>query len=294
MSQWFTKRPNEERRGPFSDEQLRRQAESGELRQSDLVWCEGLEMALPAVRIPGLFPPPPPVPPERNARQTSQDAVVPAARTDVEHTEEEDVFSWYRPGDSRAPIIVNWLEFWQFVHSIGSRNKRLYYVMPVAAALPLGLLLGVVTSFVPLVLLNYVIIVGVGIVFGESIYECIRLKNGGKLLDKELKFHAALFGFAAALVFGYFYTVGGFFTDMNRAGFGRNISTISYFLPWNIVYYIQAKSQSMVVARFTDLDKTGPQFVINCIMIAVEYLLLILIVTVSARGGKREIQEEDV
>lgn len=284
MPQWFTKKPNDERRGPFSEGELRRQALSGDLARTDLIWCEGLEMAIPAASWPGLFPPPTPMPqpiavpqPERPAPQSVQ-----------EQEEEEDVFSWYRPGDSRAPITVNAMPFWQFVHSIGRRNKRFYTLLPLIAAVPLGLIVGAVTSFMPLVVINYIVVIGLAVVFGESVYECRRLKGGGRPLEGSQKTQAKLFGAVAALVLAYFYTVGGFFTDMSRAGHGGDVSAVGYFLPWNVAWYLYIKLQYMVVAKFTQTGSASPSWFLNGLTIGLEYLFLIGVAVTVSGGGKRE------
>lgn len=160
--------------------------------------------------------------------------------------------------------------------------------MPMIATPVFGLLLGAASTFVPLVLVNYIVIIGAGIAFGEGIYECFRLENGGRFLEKKAKTRAILFGLTAALVAGYFYTVGALFVDEKL---GKDIALFHYFMPWNIVYYVQMKSQALVVAGFTDIDKMRPQFIWNCLMIGAEYLILLLAVTTSSGGGRRDVKK---
>lgn len=293
-SQWFVKKPNETRRGPLTDAELKRQALNGELARTDLIWCEGLDMAIPAGGLPGLFPPPPRVAespaPVEPSRVPEPPPLKTDAQTNVTETKEgeEDIFSWYRPGDPRAPLLVNWLDLWQFVHMIGRRHKRLFTLIPMIATPVFGLLLGAASTFVPLVLVNYIVIIGAGIAFGEGIYECFRLGNGGRFLEGSAKFRAILFGLAAALVAGYFYTVGILLVDEKL---GKDMAMSQCFMPWNIVYYVQTKSQALVVAGFTDIDKMKPQFIWNCLMIGAEYLILLLVVTTSAGGGRRDVKK---
>ncbi|MDR1478462.1 MAG: DUF4339 domain-containing protein [Planctomycetaceae bacterium] len=54
-SQWFTKKPSEERRGPFSDSELKQLARTGQLLATDFVWREGMSKVAPASKIKGLF-----------------------------------------------------------------------------------------------------------------------------------------------------------------------------------------------------------------------------------------------
>lgn len=53
--EWFVGR-NGQRTGPFSPEQLRRMAQSGEITPQDLLWRKGFDDWVPAAQVPGIFP----------------------------------------------------------------------------------------------------------------------------------------------------------------------------------------------------------------------------------------------
>lgn len=64
--QWYVGQSGD-RKGPFTSEDLRKMAESGELKPSDLIWKQGLEQWVPASSAKNLFPAqigPPPLPSE--------------------------------------------------------------------------------------------------------------------------------------------------------------------------------------------------------------------------------------
>ncbi len=56
MSEWYYTQ-NRQQRGPVTEAELKRLAESGELRAGDLVWREGMANWAPAAAASGLFPP---------------------------------------------------------------------------------------------------------------------------------------------------------------------------------------------------------------------------------------------
>lgn len=55
---WYVSRDGD-REGPFSSEQIRLLAETGDLKSRDLVWRTGMEQWTPAQEVPGLLTPPP-------------------------------------------------------------------------------------------------------------------------------------------------------------------------------------------------------------------------------------------
>ncbi|MDR3108949.1 MAG: DUF4339 domain-containing protein [Planctomycetaceae bacterium] len=59
-SQWYTKRGNEAKLGPFSDKELKQRAMSGELLPTDLIWRQGMAKPALAEKARGLFPDPSP------------------------------------------------------------------------------------------------------------------------------------------------------------------------------------------------------------------------------------------
>jgi len=57
--QWYYSQ-QEERKGPVSQEELKRLATTGQLKPTDTVWKEGMAKWLPASQVKGLVPPPGP------------------------------------------------------------------------------------------------------------------------------------------------------------------------------------------------------------------------------------------
>jgi hypothetical protein len=55
MAQWYVLRSGQET-GPFDSAELKRLAESGQLSPIDMIWRKGLEAAVPASKVKGLFP----------------------------------------------------------------------------------------------------------------------------------------------------------------------------------------------------------------------------------------------
>lgn len=69
-SQWYYQTHGEPRKGPFSDKELKAQAESGLLTPNHHVWKEGLENWIPATKIKGLFTGPSPLSRQSQAAET--------------------------------------------------------------------------------------------------------------------------------------------------------------------------------------------------------------------------------
>lgn len=56
MQWYYMKADTKKRFGPFSDSELKQQAKSGALRPSDFIWRQGMQKAVPASKVKGLFP----------------------------------------------------------------------------------------------------------------------------------------------------------------------------------------------------------------------------------------------
>ena len=298
LTQWFTKKPNEEKQGPFSNGELRQRAASGALQPSDLVWREGMSNAVPAHNLQGLFPAPQPLPSATSDLNSFLDNLVAASQSATEYTpgqssytpraaapveKEEDVFSWYRPGDSRAPLLVNWQGFWQMVHALGSKVKAVYFLLPLVIALPLGVVLGAITSFIPFVFINWIILGAVGIGFGEVIFQCFRLAGQNKLLSIG-------YGLLMGLVVVYFYLAGGLYTDYNRyvGKDGPGISLVQAAQPRSVIWYVNLKTQTMVVGKYPSQLRDGrPNRFLNYGLVLFELGFILLAVGSGASGGRQ-------
>jgi len=53
-NEWLSSRGDDDQKGPVSEKELHRLAESGELRADDLVWKEGMDEWVPANRLKGI------------------------------------------------------------------------------------------------------------------------------------------------------------------------------------------------------------------------------------------------
>jgi hypothetical protein len=323
-SQWFTKKLNEDKRGPFSDKELKDRVCSGELLATDLVWREGMPQAVPALKLKGLFPKtqpvtPPPlpstmvdpnsfdalvsglVPIQSNAAYTpnstvkNSDNIVSKTGQDAGkrvEEKEEDIFTWYRPGDSRAPITVNWVGFWQLVHSIGSKNKAFYFLLPIIVAVPLGFVLGMLTSLIPFFFINWIGLFVVCIGFGEAIFQCFRLAG------INVKLFSMGYGFLIGLLVCYFFLAGGLFTDYNRNA-EKDDPPLGFrtVLPENLIWYINTKAETMSVGKIHQImsdNAPRPNRFFNYIFIFADLFIIVMMVSAGSGGGRQNVQNNKI
>lgn len=298
-SQWYTKKPDREKQGPFSDGELKQQALNGTLLQSDLIWREGMPTAVPAGSFQGLFATPNLnslldnlVPLTQTATGYTSNASTPSSytpRAAAVEEEEEDVFSWYRPGDSRAPIIVNWIGFWQFVHSLGSKNKAIYFLLPIAVAIPLGALLGFLTSYIPLVFVNWILVFAASFAVGEAIFQ------GFRLAGHENKMVSTVYGGGVGTIIIYFFLAGGLYTDYNRYRDKTDppLGVLEAMNPVMQKRYIRLKAESMVVSKYTSDLKNGKAVpVMNYLFILAEFGAILLGACCGANGGRQDLPNQ--
>jgi hypothetical protein len=322
-SQWFTKKPNEEKRGPFSDSELKQLARNGKLLATDFVWREGMSQAVPASKIKGLFretppvispptpppiassplPTPPPLVDPNNLDaliaglvpiQKSATSYVPnsAARNKNEkenpHEETNDVFSWYRSGDPRAPIAVNWVAFWQAIHAIGSKNKAFYFLLPIIVAIPLGFLLGIINSLIPFFLINWIILFVVCGSFGEAVFQCFRLAGvNNKLLSMG-------YGFLCGLLTCYFFLAGGLLGtyNLNAAKEDPPLGVIRSIMPNSVIWFVKMKSETMSITkpgRMLSGRSLPPNRFLNYAFIFSDLFIIVMMMSAGAGGGRQNI-----
>ncbi|MDR2757339.1 MAG: DUF4339 domain-containing protein [Planctomycetaceae bacterium] len=307
-SQWFTKRSNEDRRGPFSDGELKQFARTGELLATDFVWREGMPQAVPASKIKGLFPQsqqvtPPPVSPlplvdpndfdaliaglvptQQNVTSYVPNSIAKVAQErngeKKQKEDENDVFSWYRPGDPRAPIVVNSITFWRAIHAIGSKNKAFYFLLPIIVAIPFGFLFGVINAIIPIFIINWLILFVVCAGFGEAIFQCFRLAG------INVKLFSIGYGFLIGLLTCYFFLAGGLFTDYNLNVKKEEppLGLMRAVMPDSIVWYVKTKAETMsIVRRGAHLS---PNRYLNYCFIFVDLFIIVLMTSAGAGGGR--------
>lgn len=318
-SQWFTKKPNEDKRGPFSDSELKHFARTGELLVTDLVWREGMPQAVPASKIKGLFPEsqsiiPPPVPPQIISSSVSPPPLVDPSNFDAlvaglvltqqiptqqsvtgyvpnrtasravskeDDDDENDVFSWYRPGDPRAPILVNSVTFWRAIHAIGSKNKALYFLLPIIVAIPFGFLFGIINAIIPIFIINWLILFVVCAGFGEAIFQCFRLAG------VNVKLFSIGYGFLIGLLTCYFFLAGGLFTGYNL-NVGKEeppLSLIQSAMPNSIVWYVKTQAETMSIGKYG--RRTPPNRYINYSFMFIDLFIIVLTISAGAGGGRQ-------
>jgi hypothetical protein len=313
-SQWFTQRPNEEKRGPFSDSELKQLARNGELLATDFVWREGMSQAVPASKIKGLFqetPPPvppvtlPPLPPplvDPNNFDALVAGLVPTQQTatnyvpnssarnrnEKENQQKEtndDVFSWYRPGDPRAPVVVNWRTFWQAVHAVGSKNKAFYFLLPVIVVVPLAFLLGIINAVIPFFFINWIILFVVCGGFGEAIFECFRLAGINN------KFLSMGYGVLCGLLTCYFFLAGGLFCDYNRyvSKDDPPLGVIRSTMPNSVIWYVQMKAETMTIKKVTHHGSPPPNRFFNYMSMSIDLFIIVMMMSAGAGGGRQNI-----
>ncbi|MDR1270483.1 MAG: DUF4339 domain-containing protein [Planctomycetaceae bacterium] len=319
-SQWFTKKPNEEKRGPFSDNELKQLTRTGKLLATDFVWREGMSQAVPASKIKGLFqktppvipppvtlPPPtsPPLPPplvDPNNLDALIAGLVPTQqnvtgyvpnstaqnRNEKENQQEEsdDVFSWYRSGDSRAPILVNSITFWQAIHAVGSKNKAFYFLLPIIVVIPLGFLLGIINSLIPFFFINWIILFVVSAGVGEAVFQCFRLAGVHN------KFFSMGYGFLCGLLTCYFFLAGGLFCDYNRNTDKDDppLSVIRAAMLDSIIWYVKMKSETMSITKHVLHGKPlPPNRFLNYAFIFVDLLIIVLMMSAASGGGRQNV-----
>lgn len=294
-SQWFTKRGQEEKLGPFGDAELKQRAVNGTLWPTDYVWREGMPQAVSASTIKGLFPQQSPVslptidPNSFDAmlagqvpvQQTAGVYTPNAAAQQAEPETEEDVFTWYRPGDPRAPIMVKSVTFWRWVHSIGSKYKAFYFLLPVMIALPFGFLLGAITAFNPFYALNWIAFFIFGCGFGEMIFQCFRL---AKIDARPLSIG---YGVLVGLVVCYFFLAGECFNVYNRNAPKESptLTPVGAVMPTTVAWYVKANAEAMTVGKITHSTRLEPNRYLNYLFIFGELGIILISVASGAGGG---------
>jgi hypothetical protein len=313
-SQWFTKKPNEEKRGPFSDNELKQRADSGELLTTDFVWRKGMSQAVSASKIKGLFQKATPVisPSAASSPLTDSnnlDALIAAGlvptqqnvstyvpkgtaqnsnEKENQHEESNDVFNWYRSGDSRAPILVNSITFWRAIHAVGSKNKAFYFLLPIIVVIPLGFLLGIINSLIPFFFINWIILFIVSAGVGEAIFQCFRLSGFRN------KICSMGYGFLSGLLTFYFFLAGGLFCDYNRYTDKDDppLGVIRAAMPKSVIWYVKMKSETMSIVKPGQMLRgkaLPPNRFLNYAFISVDLLIIVMMMSAASGGGRQNV-----
>ncbi|MDR2117465.1 MAG: DUF4339 domain-containing protein [Planctomycetaceae bacterium] len=319
-SQWFTKRQNEDKRGPFSDSELKHLAHTGKLLATDFVWREGMSQAVPALKIKGLFPEtqsvtPPPVPPQMVSDLGSPPSLVDPNNFDAlvaglvptqqnvtnyvpkravskenetiyQKEETNDVFSWYRPGDPRAPLLVNSITFWRAIHAIGSKNNAFYFLLPIIVAIPFGFLLGIIDTLIPFFYINWLILFIVCLGFGEAIFQCFRLAG------INIKLFSMAYGFLISLLTCYFFLAGGLWSayNLNAGKDEPPLSLRRVIMPSSIVWYVKIQAETMSIGKPGQIlvgQAPPPNRFLNYLFIFVGLFIIMLTMTAGSGGGRQ-------
>jgi hypothetical protein len=197
--------------------------------------------------------------------------------------ETEDVFSWYRRGDSRAPILVNSIIFWRAVHAVGSKNKAFYFLLPIIVAIPFGFLFGIINSLIPFFFINWIILFIVCAGFGEAIFQCFRLAGISN------KFLSMGYGFLCGLLTCYFFLAGGLFCDYNRTATKDDppLGVIRTVMPDSVIWYVKMKAETMSVGKLSHSKPLPPNRFSNYLYIFIEFFLIVFSISASSGGGRQ-------
>jgi hypothetical protein len=309
MPNWFYTDNNGNKIGPMTNAQLATLVRQGIVVPETLLETDTGHKGK-AGQVKGLFVAkpvaPPPVQPLADTdnldalldslAQTPQETYVPnsavATTRQRSKKKEGDIFTWYRPGDPRAPFGCNYLFLWQAIHAIGSKCKAFYFVLPLLVAVPLGFILGLVTSLIPFVLINWLILFVVCACFGTAIFECFRLAGiNVKLLSMG-------YGFLIGLLVGYFYFAGGLLSNYNRnaAKDTPPLGIVQAITPSNVVWYVKTTAETMQIGKAGQVlmdNAPPPNRFLNYLFIFIDLIVIVVMVCAGSGGGRQMLSSGD-
>lgn len=185
-----------------------------------------------------------------------------------------------------------WKALWRLIDAAAAQSKAVYFIVPLLAAVPVGLLFGIFDAVNPIVIISILLIFVAGLVLGLLVFEAFR-RTGihSKLLSRS-------FGFLVSLVTAYFFFVGGLQVERDRMAPPGvpPMSAGAAFLPPRIVAYVQWKAKTMVVRKSTQMHGASPDPVGNYLWIGIMSGTILLTVTAGAGGpevvGRKESEDD--
>ncbi|MDR0610048.1 MAG: DUF4339 domain-containing protein [Planctomycetaceae bacterium] len=202
--------------------------------------------------------------------------------------EDDDIFSWYRPGDPRTPILVNSITFWQAIHAIGSKNNAFYFLLPIIVAIPFGFLLGIINTLIPFFIINWLISIIVCLGFGEAIFQCFRLAG------IKIKLFSIGYGFLIGLLTCYFFLAGGLFCayNLHKEKEEPPLSLVRTIMPSSIVWYVKTQADTMSIGKPGQIllgKSPPPNRFRNYLFIFVDLFIIVLVISAGAGGGRQNV-----
>ncbi|MDD3585578.1 MAG: GYF domain-containing protein [Thermoguttaceae bacterium] len=180
------------------------------------------------------------------------------------------------------------LGVWKILHKIVASNLWLCFVIPLAVALPVGILTGILEAMNPIIYISFIGVMVVYSVLGMIVFECF--KGAGI----RVRILSSAYGFLIACIGVWAFVYGGLLWDAGVIVPGEEpeISAVNCLSPIAMVVYIKVKAENMTMGRVGrhDSDKPSPFF--NYLFI-LGMLVVEVVCTVTTAWGPMKLKSEE-